>query len=69
VLQKQNGNFVTDSQSVSLSQVFAYEPTINSLMASLSKDHIKSQFADDMGFQDTESFRNLVVHCALEQLS
>jgi len=69
VLRKQNGNFVTDSQSVSLSQVFAHEPTIKSLMANFSKDHIKSQFAGDMGFQDTESFRNLVVHCAWGQLS
>jgi len=69
VLRKQNGKFVTTSQSVSLSQVFAYEPTIKSLMANFSQDHIKSQFAGDMGFQDTESFRNLVVHCALEQLS
>jgi len=69
VLRKQNENFATDSQSVSLSQVFAQEPTIKSLMANFSKDYIKSQYAGDMGFRDTVSFRNLVVHCALEQLS
>lgn len=69
VLQKQNSNFVTESHSVSLLEVFAHEPTIRSLMAKFTKDHIRSQFAGNMGFQDTESFRNLVVHCALEQLS
>jgi hypothetical protein len=68
ILQKQNVNFVTEGQSVLLSEVFAHKPTIKSLMAKFTKDHIRSQFAGNIGLQDTESLRNLIVHCALEQL-
>lgn len=68
VLQKQDTNFVTDSQSVLLSEVFKHEPTIKVLITKFTKDHIRSQFAGNIGFQDSESFRNLVVRCALKQL-
>jgi hypothetical protein len=69
VLQKENPDFVVESGSVLLSEVFAHEPTIKSLMARFTKDHIRSQFSGNMGLQDTESLRNLIVYCALEQLS
>lgn len=69
VLQTQDLNFVTESRSVLLSEVFKHEPTIKILMAKFTKDQIRSRYAGEMGFQDTESFRNLVVHCALELLA
>ena len=69
VLQKQSLNFVTENQSVLLSAVFTHEPTIKSLMTKFTKDHIRAQFSGNLGLQDTESFRTLIVYCALEQLA
>ncbi|KAG9653402.1 hypothetical protein KCU95_g13440, partial [Aureobasidium melanogenum] len=67
VLRSQNQMAGFDDQAVSLSEVFAFEPTIKSLLTKSTKEQLRLQYAGNIGLENSDSFRNLVVHCALEK--
>ncbi|KAH0145189.1 hypothetical protein KCU67_g12741, partial [Aureobasidium melanogenum] len=66
VLCSQHQMVVSFDQPVSLSEVYALEPTIKSLLTKFTKEQLKLQYAGNIGLENSDSFRNLVVHCALE---
>ncbi|KAG9521147.1 hypothetical protein KCU93_g7516, partial [Aureobasidium melanogenum] len=67
VLRSQHQIAGFDDQAVSLSEVYALEPTIKSLLTKFTKEQLKLQYASNVGLENSDSFRNLVVHCALEK--
>ncbi|KAG9596703.1 hypothetical protein KCU77_g5327, partial [Aureobasidium melanogenum] len=67
VLRSQHQMVVSDDQAVSLSKVFVLEPTIKSLLTKSTKEQLRLQYAGNIGLESSDSFRNLVVHCALEK--
>ncbi|KEQ58349.1 uncharacterized protein M437DRAFT_79060 [Aureobasidium melanogenum CBS 110374] len=56
-----------DDQAVSLSSTFALEPTIKSLLTKLTPEQLRLEYAGNLGLDNSDSLRNLVVHCALAQ--
>ncbi|KAK6007390.1 hypothetical protein QM012_004204 [Aureobasidium pullulans] len=66
VLRSQRQMAIPDDQAVSLAEVFALEPTIESLRQKLTKEQLKSQYSGNIGLETSESLRNLIVHGALE---
>lgn len=67
VLRKENKLMATDGQSILLSELFRNEPTISSLLSKFTKEHLRLQFSRNIGLDDSDSLRNLIIHCALEQ--
>lgn len=56
-----------DDQAVSLSSIFALEPTIKSLLTKLTPEQLRLEYAGNLGLENSDSLRNLVVHCALAE--
>ncbi|KAH0269648.1 hypothetical protein KCU91_g8576, partial [Aureobasidium melanogenum] len=56
-----------DDQAVSLSSIFALEPTIKSLLTKLRPEQLRLEYAGNLGLDNSDSLRNLVVHCALAE--
>lgn len=48
--------------------ILSNSPTLKSLFAKFTKDHLHIAFGGNYGLSDSESLRALVVLCALEQL-
>ncbi|KAG9523893.1 hypothetical protein KCV07_g2131, partial [Aureobasidium melanogenum] len=67
VLRSQHQIAGFDDQAVSLSEVYALEPTIKSLLTESTKEQLNLQYASNVGLKNSDSFRNLVVHCALKE--
>lgn len=67
VLRSQHQIAGSEDQAVSLSEVYALEPTIKSLLTKFTKEQLKLQYASNVGLENSDSYRNLVVHCALEK--
>ncbi|KAG9561387.1 hypothetical protein KCU71_g8990, partial [Aureobasidium melanogenum] len=59
VLRSQHQLVFSDDQAVSLSKVFALEPTIKSLLTKSTKEQLRLQYAGNMGLENSDSFRNL----------
>ncbi|KAH0363943.1 hypothetical protein KCU65_g7066, partial [Aureobasidium melanogenum] len=56
-----------DDQAVLLSSTFTLEPTIKSLLTKFTKEQLRLQYASNIGLKNSDSLRNLIVHCALEK--
>ncbi|CAD0096191.1 unnamed protein product [Aureobasidium mustum] len=67
VLRKEHKVMATEGQYTLLSEIFSNEPTISSLLAKFTKDQLRLHFSGEMGLDESDSLRNLIIHCALEQ--
>ncbi|THW24989.1 hypothetical protein D6D23_04753 [Aureobasidium pullulans] len=66
-LRAQDPGIDLEDQPILLSKLFNREPTLKSLMINFTKNYLLTQYSERCGLEDSESLRNLIVRCALEQ--